>query len=404
MDNKLFTWETPKQPVLATACFACPNPFSPVKPKSVEKIVQLQDDARLRIIGNARTLLYFYRDFVKLYNPLDDKWAEDAYSRYFHFVLLQAENMEHKLIPTADILYVHLSHIIRTNSYQKNVDKKLQPENLLAPQANFEERAKITAKLWENKYKNTYIPKNMKLEEISKPPYLSCIGPKIPPSEISKNISNYIGLSVRDIELDLSWVFELERQLPLVQLHFGLDEQDIITKISYVYEKFLDIVRRNSNDYSHVSSPPCFIDLLWHAHQCSPLLYRTECEALLGFPLPHEPRPSGLQEKEISFQASWGSLYNEDFSYLISPKQPEIQPETTNKSVVAVHTNVTCDECNMNPLRGLRYKCACCLDFDLCSICFPASSHPSTHSFICLRKPTVKQPSNPLLTPTTFYQ
>lgn len=35
-----------------------------------------------------------------------------------------------------------------------------------------------------------------------------------------------------------------------------------------------------------------------------------------------------------------------------------------------VHEDVFCDKCNMRPLRGLRFKCTQCEDFDLCIECF----------------------------------
>jgi hypothetical protein len=35
-----------------------------------------------------------------------------------------------------------------------------------------------------------------------------------------------------------------------------------------------------------------------------------------------------------------------------------------------VHINIKCDECGMNPLVGIRFKCNTCPDFDLCHGCF----------------------------------
>lgn len=33
------------------------------------------------------------------------------------------------------------------------------------------------------------------------------------------------------------------------------------------------------------------------------------------------------------------------------------------------HDNIYCDGCNVNPLRGIRYKCSVCPDFDYCEKC-----------------------------------
>ena len=34
-----------------------------------------------------------------------------------------------------------------------------------------------------------------------------------------------------------------------------------------------------------------------------------------------------------------------------------------------VHIGVTCDHCCASPIRGVRYKCSCCSDYDLCEDC-----------------------------------
>ena len=37
-----------------------------------------------------------------------------------------------------------------------------------------------------------------------------------------------------------------------------------------------------------------------------------------------------------------------------------------------VHAGVTCDECNMSPIVGTRWKCCMCADFDFCNACHTA--------------------------------
>ena len=44
------------------------------------------------------------------------------------------------------------------------------------------------------------------------------------------------------------------------------------------------------------------------------------------------------------------------------------------------HRGVMCDGCDMNPLRGPRYKCDRCDDYDLCQGCLNAGTHQH-HSF-----------------------
>ena len=35
-----------------------------------------------------------------------------------------------------------------------------------------------------------------------------------------------------------------------------------------------------------------------------------------------------------------------------------------------VHQGIKCDGCEMNPIKGLRYECLDCHDYDLCERCY----------------------------------
>ena len=50
-----------------------------------------------------------------------------------------------------------------------------------------------------------------------------------------------------------------------------------------------------------------------------------------------------------------------------------------------IHYSIQCDGCNMMPLRGKRYKCRTCLDYDLCESCEKQGIHPQHDMFQMLR-------------------
>lgn len=50
-----------------------------------------------------------------------------------------------------------------------------------------------------------------------------------------------------------------------------------------------------------------------------------------------------------------------------------------------VHQNVTCDGCGVNPIKGIRFKCSVCPDFDLCSTCESGSDHSTQHPLLKIR-------------------
>ena len=62
-----------------------------------------------------------------------------------------------------------------------------------------------------------------------------------------------------------------------------------------------------------------------------------------------------------------------------------------------VHRGVTCNSCSAMPIKGIRYRCSNCLDFDLCEDCEALQIHPKTHLFYKVRIPapvpgTLRQP------------
>ncbi|OKL56463.1 hypothetical protein UA08_08135 [Talaromyces atroroseus] len=52
-----------------------------------------------------------------------------------------------------------------------------------------------------------------------------------------------------------------------------------------------------------------------------------------------------------------------------------------------IHRGVTCNNCGMMPIQGIRYRCDNCVDFDLCENCEAQQVHNKTHVFLKIRIP-----------------
>lgn len=52
--------------------------------------------------------------------------------------------------------------------------------------------------------------------------------------------------------------------------------------------------------------------------------------------------------------------------------------DLTNSVVfpLSMHENFECDECKVDPIKGRRYHCESCGDFDLCESCYVKTGHP----------------------------
>ena len=52
-----------------------------------------------------------------------------------------------------------------------------------------------------------------------------------------------------------------------------------------------------------------------------------------------------------------------------------------------VHMGIQCDSCGVQPIQGIRYRCANCPDFDVCEVCEAQQPHIMTHIFYKVRIP-----------------
>jgi len=53
----------------------------------------------------------------------------------------------------------------------------------------------------------------------------------------------------------------------------------------------------------------------------------------------------------------------------------------------AIHNGVKCDGCGVYPIRGIRYKCSVCVNFDLCSECESLQKHYDGHPLVKINQP-----------------
>ncbi|TGJ81712.1 hypothetical protein E0Z10_g7049 [Xylaria hypoxylon] len=86
--------------------------------------------------------------------------------------------------------------------------------------------------------------------------------------------------------------------------------------------------------------------------------------------------------------------------YIQEPSPPT--PQRTGENIVTllfrvsednarrnayVHRGCLCNGCGMLPIRGIRYRCANCPDFDLCEMCESQGSHNKAHVFYKVKIP-----------------
>ncbi|CAF1345304.1 unnamed protein product, partial [Rotaria sordida] len=74
--------------------------------------------------------------------------------------------------------------------------------------------------------------------------------------------------------------------------------------------------------------------------------------------------------------------FNDDIQQISNNTATNNQNLNTN-----IHLHVTCDGCDMSPIKGDRYKCLFCPDIDFCQSCKSISrtNHNSNHPLLCVK-------------------
>ena len=68
-------------------------------------------------------------------------------------------------------------------------------------------------------------------------------------------------------------------------------------------------------------------------------------------------------------------------------EEVEVSSSRSSSQRRAVHKRVTCDWCHDKPIRGIRYKCCECSNYDLCEKCYDKGKHNKSHRFKRIDRP-----------------
>ena len=58
-----------------------------------------------------------------------------------------------------------------------------------------------------------------------------------------------------------------------------------------------------------------------------------------------------------------------------------------NIQPLPIHKGIKCDECGIKDIKGVRYKCTTCLNYNLCEKCEENTEHDENHIFIKINEP-----------------
>ena len=103
------------------------------------------------------------------------------------------------------------------------------------------------------------------------------------------------------------------------------------------------------------------------------------------------------QQKLLETIKNWGDLIKsntDEITKNLAKKYEEYKmfflPE--QKEEKEIHWNYICDGCGMAPIKGIRYHCNDCDDYDFCEKCHSEKKHKEGHKFLSIEKSLYKPP------------
>ena len=83
-------------------------------------------------------------------------------------------------------------------------------------------------------------------------------------------------------------------------------------------------------------------------------------------------------------ESNINNMKNEIINSLIEASKIENKPKQKNSKNETIHNGIKCDNCGMFPIKGIRYKCMECNNFNYCEKCEKIGTHP--HLFYKIKK------------------
>jgi replicative DNA helicase len=114
-------------------------------------------------------------------------------------------------------------------------------------------------------------------------------------------------------------------------------------------------------------------------------------------PKPKEKKhddPNNFAEK-IKMWGDYLKLNSEQIANNLSQKYEFFKNILTPQLNEEIHYQYICDGCEMAPIKGVRYHCEKCRDFDFCEKCYKEKKDQHGHSFQAIKKSIVLPPQKP---------
>ena len=113
------------------------------------------------------------------------------------------------------------------------------------------------------------------------------------------------------------------------------------------------------------------------------------------------------EEKEKKKELTEDEKMKESIRALVQSKLKILESKLYNEiknSDQPIHNGIKCNLCGTNNIRGIRYKCSICDNYNLCEKCEENSNHDEDHILLKLRKPLSESELNQKISSSALFR
>jgi len=191
-------------------------------------------------------------------------------------------------------------------------------------------------------------------------------------SELNHSIQRAQALMTDETGVQLASLLSSSCLLPLLRNYLSNDSLMELERQWAIYAPILELV-------SCLSKSEATAAILWSGASASAS--------------PASPsNPSISRASEAPADSVWSLLSQLAKQASVSAKLMGHKGSKTSKSSGEVHYGITCDGCRANPIRGNRWNCAVCPDYDHCDDCISQEHLHYGHSFVKIETSQYQNP------------
>ena len=160
-------------------------------------------------------------------------------------------------------------------------------------------------------------------------------------------------------------------------------------------------------DHSAENNIPLFLNLIDKKDINKIPAYQMENSSIYFQSIVRPKKEENLPKKEGEKELTEEERIKENIRSLVKSKLKALESNIYNeiiKNEQPIHNGIKCNACGKRNIKGIRYKCSICDNYNLCENCEENSNHDENHILLKIRKPIEENELNQKISSSILFR